>query len=224
LFSLVITELNMPKTMVGPKANNVAAVILAGGQSRRFGGGDKFLKDLNGKPLLDRVIERIKPQVDHLIINANNKNISLSSYGLPIVADTIQGYAGPLAGILTGLEWIREHASECKWLGSFPSDAPFVPLDCVRKMHECAVENDAEVVCAVSGGRTHPVCALWRVELAEDLRNAMIEENMRKIDLWTSRYKISELEFSNQPYDPFFNVNRPEDLTQAEKIAADLSD
>ncbi len=204
-------------------SENIVGVILAGGQSRRFGGGDKFVRELNGEALVDRVIERVRPQTGQMIISSNTETPYLTKFELPIVADTIQGYAGPLAGILSGMEWTRENAPECEWIVSFPSDAPFVPLDCVAQMLEQAVADNAEIVCASSGGRTHPVCALWWVDLADNLRQAMMEEEMRKIDLWTARHQLSVREFSDQPFDPFFNINHPEDLEQAEKILAELS-
>ncbi len=209
--------------MSSSNSKNVLGVILAGGQSRRFGGGDKFIKELNGEALVDRVVERVRPQTEQMIISSNSETPHLTKFGLPIVADTIHGFAGPLAGILTGMEWTRQHYPDIEWIVSFPSDAPFVPLDCVSKMLEQAQMDNAEIVCASSAGRTHPVCALWRIDLADNLRQAMEEEEMRKIDLWTARHRLSALEFSDQPFDPFFNINRPEDLEQAEVILAGLS-
>jgi len=213
----------MIEPMKSSISDNVIGVILAGGQSRRFGGGDKFIRELKGEPLVDRVIERVRPQTSQMIISSNAETPHLTKFRLPIVADVIEGQAGPLAGILTGMEWTRKNAPDCDWIVSFPTDAPFVPLDCVAQMHEQAVADGAEIVCAASGGRTHPVCALWQVKLADNLRQVMEEEEMRKIDLWTARHRLSVLEFSDQPFDPFFNINRPEDLEQAETILAGLS-
>ena len=204
-------------------ANSVVGVILAGGQSRRFGGGDKFLNKLNGKLLIEHVIDRVRSQIDHLIINSNSDAHSFENFGLSVVADSIQGYAGPLAGILSGMEWVQKNASRCEWIVTFPSDAPFIPPDCVDKMRSCANKESAEIVCAASGGRTHPVCALWQVELAGDLRKAMEDEEMRKIDLWTARHLISTVEFTDQPFDPFFNINRRQDLERAEQISQTLT-
>ena len=199
-------------------SKSVVGVILAGGQSRRFGGGDKFLKELNGKLLIDHVIGRVSPQTSNLIINANSNAALFKSQNLPIIPDSIKGYAGPLAGILTGMEWVLRFKPECEWIITFPSDAPFIPLDSAEKMMKCAKEEKANIVCSASNGRTHPVCGLWQVGLAEDLRKAMINEEIRKIDLWTARYPSSIVEFSNQPFDPFFNINRPSDLERAEEI------
>jgi len=196
----------------------VTGVILAGGQSRRFGGGDKFLKELNGISLIDRIVNRVRPQTDDLIINSNSNAVLFEKQNLPVIPDSIQGYAGPLAGVLAGMEWVLKNKSECCWIVTFPSDAPFIPLNCVAKMKAHAEKEKANIVCSASGDRTHPVCALWRVDLANDLRKAMLNEEIRKIDLWTARHRLSVVEFSNQPYDPFFNINRAGDLESAEKI------
>jgi len=212
----------MIEPMSSPSSENIVGIILAGGQSRRFGGGDKFIKELKGETLIDRVIERVRPQTRQMIISSNHETPHLKKFKLPIVADSIQGQAGPLAGILAGMEWAKDQAKKYDWAVSFPTDAPFVPLDCVEKMLKRATADKVEIVSVASGGRTHPVCALWRIDLADNLRQAMVEEEMRKIDLWTARHSLSVLEFPDQPYDPFFNINRPEDLAQAEKILSEL--
>ena len=199
-------------------SQNVVGVILAGGQSRRFGGGDKFLKELNGKLLIDHVINRVSPQTSHVIINSNSNVALFKNQIHPIIPDSIKGYAGPLAGILTGMEWVIRFKPQYKWIVTFPSDAPFIPLDSAEKMIKCAEVERANIVCSASSGRTHPVCGLWQVELADDLRKAIIDEEIRKIDLWTARYRSSVVEFSDQPFDPFFNINRLGDLERAEEI------
>ena len=191
----------------------VVGVLLAGGQSRRMGGGDKFLRALAGRPLIDWVLDRAKPQVDAMIVNAAGDAARFDDYGLPVVADVIEGFAGPLAGILTGLEWAA-------WLVSFASDAPFVPTDLVEMMRTAVAADDADLACAASGGRTHPVCGLWPMALKDVLRRAMVEEEMRKIDQWTARYRIVHVDFPVVSIDPFFNVNRPEDLAEAEEFLA----
>ncbi len=207
-----------------PDLENVTGVILAGGKSRRFGDGDKFLNKLKGRPLLEWVIERVRPQVTQTILNTNSEPDNFESYGMPVVADVIEGFAGPLAGILTGMEWVGANNEGCNWIATFPADAPFVPADLVARMLDRAAIDDAEIVCAVSDGRAHPVCALWQVNLASSLRQAMEEEGMRKTDLWTSRFKLSGIEFPIEPYDPFYNINRRDDLEEAERIASLLAD
>lgn len=200
--------------------NNVTGIILAGGLSRRFGGGgDKFQNKLSGRPLLEWVVERARPQVGTLILNANSDADQFDHYNLPVIADVIQGYAGPLAGVLTGMEWVRANQSDRDWIATFPADAPFIPTDMVDLLLDRAEQDKSEIACAASGGWSHPVCGLWRVELADQLRQAIEIEDMRKTDLWTSRYKLSTIEFSTDPFDPFYNVNQPSDLEEAEKIA-----
>lgn len=200
------------------KDKKVAGVILAGGLSSRMGGGDKSLLELGGKPLLSRVIERATPQVDTLMLNANGDPARFACYGLPVVADVVPGFAGPLAGILTGMHWVREHAPACQWLASFASDTPFFPQDLVSRMVQQAEKEQAPLACAVSQERSHPVFGLWSLALIEDLHRAVVEEDMRKIMRWTDRYSCSLVEFSAVPFDPFFNINRPEDLRAAEEL------
>lgn len=196
----------------------IVGVLLAGGGSRRMGGGDKCLRDLGGRTILERIVTRVAPQVDRLILNANGDASRFARFGLPVVPDSLSGQAGPLAGVLTGLEWARDHAPGCDWVASFASDAPFVPENLVGKLAAAIAEEGADMACAASGGRTHPVFGLWPVRLAADLRRAVAEEGVRKVDSWTSYYRMSTVEFAVVRYDPFFNVNRPDDLAAAERL------
>ena len=196
----------------------VAGVLLAGGQSRRMGGGDKCLRPLGGRAILDHVIERAGPQVGPLALNANGDPGRFSRFGLPVVADEIGGFAGPLAGVLTGMTWAAANAPECRWLASFATDAPFLPVDLVARMLTAVERDGADMACAESAGRTHPVFGLWPVALADDLRHAMTAEEVRKVDVWTGRYRLAVAAFETDPIDPFFNTNRPEDLARAEKL------
>ncbi len=198
----------------------IVAVLLAGGFARRIGGGDKCLREVAGRPLLSRVIERILPQVDHVVLNANGDPERFSEFGLPVIADVVEGNAGPLAGILTGLDWAARHVTECEWVVSVPTDAPFLPMDYVARMMAAIEDEDAELACASTNGRTHPVAGLWALRLMLELRSALIDEDIRKIDQWTVRYRLADVEFSSEPIDPFFNANRPEDLKAAEVILA----
>lgn len=198
----------------------IAGVLLAGGLSRRMGGGDKCLRPLGGMTVLDRIVARVRPQVSHLVLNANGEPARFASVGLPVIADSIDGFAGPLAGVLTGLEWTARHHPECRWLASFPTDAPFLPRNLVEKMLGAVEASGAEMACARSDGRAHPVIGIWPVRLARDLRRAMVEEDLRKVDLWTARFRLEHVDFSIDPIDPFFNTNRPEDLDEAEMMLA----
>ena len=204
---------------------SVAGVLLAGGLSRRMGGGDKCLRDLGGRPILAHIVERAAPQVGSLVLNANGDPDRFGDFGLPVAADVVEGFAGPLAGILTGLDWAAENAPGALWLASFASDAPFFPTDMVSRMAEAVGAAGADLACAVSHGRTHPVFGLWRVSLRDDLRRAMVAEEMRKVDRWTARHKLVEVRFPDiatpaGPLDPFFNTNRPEDLEEAARYLA----
>jgi molybdopterin-guanine dinucleotide biosynthesis protein A len=195
-------------------------VLLAGGLARRMGGGDKPLKTLGGVTLLDRAVARLAPQCDGLIVNANGDPARFAGLGLPVVADTVEGFAGPLAGILAALEWMAVHRPQTAWLLSIPTDSPFLPADLVSRLHEAREAAGSPLACARSGDQTHPVVGLWPVSLAADLRHALVVEDLRKIDRWTARHGIAEAVWPNAPYDPFFNANSPEDLAEAETILA----
>ena len=196
----------------------VVGLLLAGGQSRRMGGGDKTLRLLGGIPLLERVIERLRPQIDALVLNANGDPARFARCALPVVPDSVPGFAGPLAGVLAGLDWAATHRSDCHYVVSVATDAPFLPADLVVRLAEGLDEAGADLSCAASGGRSHPVFGLWPVRLRDDLRGALVDQGIRKVDLWTARHKLATVPFSDQPVDPFFNANRPEDFAAAEAL------
>lgn len=202
--------------------DNALGLLLAGGLARRMGGGDKAFIEMGGRPLLDYAIERARPQVSDLILNANGDAARFERFGLPVVADVIEGFAGPLAGVLTGMEWTAANAPGIEWLATFPIDAPFFPTDLIERMGAAIDDDNAEMACAESGERTHPVFALWPIRLKNDLRKAMVDEDMRKIDLWTARYKIVHVPFDTANGDPFFNINRPENVEEAEERLASV--
>ncbi len=194
----------------------IAGIVLAGGLSRRMGGGDKALRTLGGRSILDRVIARAAPQVEILALNANGDPTRFAETGLPVVPDSVEGFPGPLAGVLVGLEWANAQYPECSHVATFACDAPFLPEDLVDRLWRAIEENAAEIASARSDGREHPVFALWPIALADALRAAVVEEEIRKVDVWTARYRLAHAEFSAAPVDPFFNVNRPEDIAEAE--------
>ena len=200
----------------------VLGVILAGGQARRLGGGDKALRELAGKPLLAHAMDRLAPQVAQIVINANGDPARFDSFPAPVVADRVEEFAGPLAGVLAGLEWAAEHASDCEWVVTCATDAPFFPEDLVARLR-AAVAEGADMACAVTNGRKHPVFGLWPVRLRADLRYALVEEDIRKVDRWTARHVLTPVEYPVEVVDPFFNINRPEDLVEAEQIVAVLN-
>ena len=193
----------------------VVGLLLAGGQSRRMGGGDKALRLLGGISLLERVVERLRPQVDALVLNANGDPARFANFALPVAADTVPGFVGPLAGVLAGLDWAASHRPDCPYVVSVATDAPFLPIDLVARLAEALDEAGADLACAASGGRSHPVFGLWPVRLRDDLRRAVVDQGIHKVDLWTARHQLTTVSFPVQPVDPFFNANRPEDLEAA---------
>lgn len=197
-------------------------VLLAGGQARRMGGGDKCLRHLANKPILAHVIERVRPQVEMMVLNANGDPGRFAAFDLPVVPDVVEGFAGPLAGVLTGMEWARSHRPDCSWIVTIATDTPFLPDDLVARMIDTALLEKAELACAQSDGRSHPVFGLWPVELAGALRKALVDEDIRKVDRFTGRYRLVEVAFAIEPHDPFFNTNRPEDLIEAERLISSL--
>jgi molybdopterin-guanine dinucleotide biosynthesis protein A len=200
----------------------VVGLLLAGGLARRMGGGDKCLRLLAGRPLLSHSIERMRSQVDAMVLNANGDAARFAAFDLPVIADSVEGFAGPLAGILSGMEWAARRDPSARWLVSVPTDAPFLPPDLVGRLRAAAQEAGAPLACAASKGRSHPVIGLWSIALEPALRRALIEEEIRKIDRWTARYKVATVAFAAEPVDPFFNANTPDDLAEAERYAARL--
>lgn len=198
----------------------VLGVILAGGLARRMGGGDKALLPLGEGTLLDAVIARARPQVASLVLNANGDPTRFARFGLEVVADPVGGFVGPLAGVLAGMEAALRHDPPLPWVASLAADTPFFPHDLVARMLEAVEREEAALACAASNGRTHPVFGLWPTRLAVDLRRALLEEGLRKIDLWTARYRLAVVDWPCEPFDPFFNVNTPEELAEAERLAA----
>jgi molybdopterin-guanine dinucleotide biosynthesis protein A len=194
-------------------------LVLAGGLARRMGGGDKARIRIAGTTILDRVLKRLTPQCRDIIINANGDPARFADTGLPVVADSVPDFAGPLAGILAGLDWAASHAPEIEWLASVPGDCPFLPRDLVARLQAARVAAGTPLACARSGEWRHPVVGLWRVSLRADLRQALIEQGLRKIEIWTARHGIGLADWPVAPVDPFFNVNTPEDAAQAERIA-----
>ena len=196
---------------------NIVGVLLAGGLARRMGGGDKCLQKLSGRSLLSYTIEVATDQVSHMIINANGNSSRFKKFNLPVVPDVVDGAMGPLAGVLTGMEWATWNVPDCELIATFPADAPFFPDNLVKEMHNNLQTQGADIACARSNNRNHPVFAIWPTRLAGDLRQAIMYKNIRKIEQWTSQYKVAHVEWSAVPIDPFFNINLPEDLKKAEK-------
>ncbi len=194
-------------------------LVLAGGLARRMGGVDKARIRIGGATILERVLGRLGPQCSRIIINANGDPARFADIGLPVVADSVPDFAGPLAGILAGLDWAAANARDNEWLASVPGDCPFLPKNLLARLHEARLAADTPLACARSGEWRHPVVGLWPVRLREDLRRALVSEGLRKIDLWTVRHSVAVADWPDTPIDPFFNVNTPEDAARAEEIA-----
>jgi molybdopterin-guanine dinucleotide biosynthesis protein A len=201
-----------------------AGILLAGGRATRMGGGDKSFTLLGGTPILARVIETLRPQCDALLINANGDPTRFAAFSLPVVADDVEGFAGPLAGILAGLDFIAAHLPEVYFAVSVATDAPFLPTDLVARLHAALAEEHAALAFATSGGETHHVTGLWPISIAADLRHAVVDENLRAVQRFTARYKIAYADWPVVPYDPFFNANEPTDIVEAERILSSTSE
>ncbi|WP_170397121.1 molybdenum cofactor guanylyltransferase MobA [Ruegeria arenilitoris] len=204
-------------------------VILAGGLATRMGGGDKGLLQIGGQSLLSHVIDRLAPQVDGLALNANGDPERFADLNLPVLLDTIEGFAGPLAGVLAGLDWAATQGADC--IVTAAADTPFFPRDLVMRLSDAAQGQTLPLVLATtsrtgdealkSGGgkrvNRHPTFGLWPVALRDDLRDAL-NDGLRKVVLWTDKHDGREALFPADPFDPFFNVNTPDDLARAEQL------
>jgi len=198
----------------------IPGVLLAGGLARRMGGGDKPMRQIAGRTILDRVIARLKPQCDGLILNANGDPARFAAFGLPVIADGVADFPGPLAGILAALDWAAANRPDVEFILSAAADCPFLPRDLVARLCEAMREQNAELAVAASDGQSHPVIGLWSVALREQLRHALVVEDIRKIDRWTARYKLATVTWPTTPLDPFFNANTMDDIAEADRLAA----
>jgi molybdopterin-guanine dinucleotide biosynthesis protein A len=203
-----------------PMIEPTLGLVLAGGLARRMGGGDKAMLRIGDETILDRTLARFAPQCARTIVNANGDPARFAATGLTVVADDVPGFAGPLAGILAGLDWAAHNAPEIAWVASVPGDCPFLPRDLVARLHAVRTEAHTPLACARSGDWRHPVVALWSVALRGDLRHALVDEDLRKIEVWTARHGVAIAAWPDTPVDPFFNVNTPEDLAKAQALAA----
>ncbi len=208
--------------MSAPDLPNLAGIILAGGLSRRMGGGDKGLLELGHKPMLAHVVERLRPQVDALAINANGDPQRFAGLGLPVVADTIDGFVGPLAGVLAGMRWAHAEAPHARWVASVSADAPFLPTDLVARLAAAVRDRGNAIAIAQSDGELHSVIGLWPVALADDL-DAALRAGLRKVLHWTDKHGTVPVPFDmidlpQARIDPFFNANTPEEMAEARRV------
>ena len=206
--------------MTGP----VLGVVLAGGQGRRMGGADKGLLAMGGTTLLARVVDRLQPQVDRLLLNANGDPARFAAWDLPVVVDPLPGHPGPLAGVLAGCEWAARHLPAATHVATAAADTPFFPRDLVRRLQAAIGATGHSIAIAASGAggeaRTHPVFGLWPVHRAPQLRRALEGEGLRRIRDWTDREGCAIARFADAGGDPFFNINTPDDLEAGRRRAA----
>jgi len=198
---------------------NITGVLLAGGQSRRMGGGDKGLRKIAGRPMLAHVLDRFAPQVGRVVLNANGDPGRFYEFGLPVVADSIEGNVGPLAGVLAGMRWSADNMADATHIATASTDAPLIPADLVSRLADALNGRDEKIALAKSGGFMHPVIGLWPVELADDLE-AALKDGVRKVLHWTDRHGTIGVDFEfvragAKEIDPFFNANTPEELQEA---------
>ena len=194
--------------------NNVASVIMTGGKSRRMNNKNKSFIKLNDIPLITYVIKSISLQSNYIVINANRDINLYNEFGYDVVSDSIKDYPGPLAGVLSGMDWILKSHLKCKWLFTSPTDAPFIPNDIIERLYLSCIKNKKYISLSKSKGRVHPVFALWNLSLVEDLRKSIIK-GTRKVEDFTINYNPSIVDFYGD-IDPFFNINTPEDLKVAQ--------
>jgi molybdopterin-guanine dinucleotide biosynthesis protein A len=194
-------------------------VLLAGGLARRMGGGDKPMRRIGGRTILERVIARLTPQCDGLILNANGDPARFAAFELPVIADGVADFPGPLAGILAALDWTAANRPEVSWILSAAGDCPFLPRDLVARLHQARAADNAQLAVAASDGQSHPVIGLWGVDLREELRHALVVENVRAVHRWTARYRLATVSWPAEPFDPFFNANTMDDIAAAERLA-----
>lgn len=194
--------------------------ILAGGQARRLGGGDKTLHRIGGQTMLEGLIDRLSPSAAPLIVNANGDPARFGQPRPPIVPDDLPGHPGPLAGVLAALDWMAAHAPAVSWVVTVPGDVPFPPRDLVARLHAARRRDGTPLACAASGPWTHPTIALWPVSIRAALRTALVDQGIRQVNAFTAAHGRALAYWDTEPVDPFFNVNTPEDLAEANRLAA----
>jgi molybdenum cofactor guanylyltransferase len=207
--------------MVEAMTEPIAGVLLAGGRSSRFGGGDKCLMQLQGKPLLAHVIARLKPQVGVMVLNVNGDPKRFSSFGLPVIADEGDDYAGPLAGLLAGMEWADAEAPNIRFIVTVPTDTPFFPDNLVARLVEAQAGREVPAIAASDSGE-HPVFGIWSIALAATLRRDLASGLRKTLD-WAHAQGAVTAHFPSTTIqggsvDPFFNINESADLAKAEAM------
>jgi len=201
--------------------DNILGAILAGGQSKRMG-KDKLFLELNNKKLIEHTIDKVKKYLKDIIIITNKDNEFFFKNNLTTVKDCIEGQQGPLVGILTAMRWAKENLGKCSWIATFPCDTPFFPESIIESFIEESKKKESLILCASSHGRKHNIFGLWSLDLYDKLKDDLINKKIRKVQDWTEKNKIKNLEFKFIDYDPFFNINTEEDLAFAKKLSTKI--
>ena len=196
--------------------HNILGAILAGGQSKRMG-KDKLFLEFNNKKLIEHTLDKVKKYLTEIIIITNQDNEFFFKNNLTTVKDCIEGQLGPLVGILTAMKWAKENLSKCSWIATFPCDTPFFPENIIKSFIEESEKKESLILCASSHGRKHNIFGLWSLDLYDKLKDDLTNHKVRKVQDWTEKNKIKNLEFKFKDYDPFFNINTQEDLEFAKK-------
>jgi len=198
--------------------HNILGAILAGGKSKRMG-KDKLFLEINNKKLIEHTIDKVKKYLKEVIIITNQDNEFFSKNNLITVKDCIEGQLGPLVGILTAMKWAKENLTKCSWIATFPCDTPFFPESIIRSFIKESEKKESLILCASSHGRKHNIFGLWSLDLYDKLKDDLMNKKVRKVQDWTEKNKIKNLEFEFKDYDPFFNINTKEDLEFAKKLS-----
>ena len=199
-------------------SGGIAGLVLAGGQGRRLGNRDKALVDLCGRPLLAHVFERLSPQCVAMVISANGDPARFADWPAPVVADALPEPMGPLAGVLAGLDWLAAAHPTLSAMVSVSVDTPFLPMDLVARLSDAWRHAGAEAASAVSGGRRHPVVALWPLAMRGAVRQALAGDAGRSVDRLLRAHRCTDVSWPSEPTDPFFNINHPQDLERARNL------
>ena len=200
------------------REHNILGAILAGGQSKRMG-EDKLFLELNNKKLIEHTLDKVKKYLKKIIIITNQDNKFFFENNLMTVKDCVEGQLGPLVGILTAMKWAKENLNKCSWVATFPCDTPFFPESIIKSFIEESEKKESLILCASSHGRKHNIFGLWSLDLYDKLKDDLINKKVRKVQDWTEKNKIKNLEFKFKDYDPFFNINTKEDLEFAKKLS-----
>jgi len=201
--------------------HNILGAILAGGQSKRMG-KDKLFLEFNNKKLIEYTIDKVKKYLKKIIIITNQDNEFFPKNNLITVKDCIEGQQGPLVGILTAMKWAKENLNKCYWIATFPCETPFFPEKIIESFIKESKKKESLILCASSHGRKHNIFGLWSLDLYDKLENDLINKKIRKVQDWTEKNKIKNLEFKFIDYDPFFNINTEEDLAFAKKLSTKI--